>query len=154
MQENGDGRAREITSGNFMLFMSLKSLSFGYSDEYVCNRQCKNPHKDNRATLYHSSHIPSRNHFCSRKNIAWFSAIEFTHQLWQRKEKEVLIKFWFLKWANWCGSHRWWINTGHRIVIWQPVLLTNLRGICCYLVWCRANTFWAAVSHLRGLIVS
>lgn len=42
---------------------------------------------------------------------------------------------------------------GQRIIIWQPVFLTNLRGICCYLVWFRENIFWAAVSHLRGFIV-
>lgn len=34
------------------------------------------------------------------------------------------------------------------------VLLTNLRGVCCYQVWFSKNIFWAAVSHLRGLIVS
>lgn len=71
----------------------------------------------------------------------------------EREGGEKTLKFWFLKWENWCGSHRWWINMGQRIVIWQPALLTDLRGIWCYLVWFRENIFWAAISHLRGFTV-
>lgn len=91
--------------------------------------------------------------------MAWFSAVGFSLQRWQRREKreegekkkyQVLIfKMSKLMWKSQMVN-----KYGPQNCHLAAVLLTNLRGVCCYQVWFSENIFWAAVSNLRGLIVS